>query len=162
MKAFFIFLLALSAKSSFAQSTTDTTNKQVKTDTAYKPIPTIINADGSKTFTVVQVEAEFPGGREGWTKYLQANLNIKLGEKYIKIPKGQKQAKQTAILNFLVDSKGYITEAHVDNVDEIHPKLAAEAIRVIKEGPRWKPAVQNGKPVSYRARQTITWMITAE
>lgn len=143
MKAFFIFLLALSFKMSFAQSLADTAHNQITTDT-------------------VQVEAEFPGGREGWTKYLQANLNIKLGEKYIKIPKGQKQAKQTAILNFLVDSKGYITEAHVDNVDEIHPKLAAEAIRVIKEGPRWKPAVQNGKPVSYRARQTITWMITAE
>ncbi|MEY3507070.1 MAG: hypothetical protein RIR44_302, partial [Bacteroidota bacterium] len=37
-----------------------------------------------------------------------------------------------------------------------------EAVRVIKKGPSWKPAVQNGRNVIYRHRQSITFMVSEE
>jgi protein TonB len=112
-----------------------------------------------KVFQVVQIEAEFPGGKSAWAKYLSSNLNAELGNKCIKIPKGQKQAKATAKVVFLVDKTGVISDVSVENAKEIHPELVKEAIRVIKEGPNFIPALQNGKNVAYKARQSITWMV---
>jgi protein TonB len=37
-----------------------------------------------------------------------------------------------------------------------------EAIRVIKRGPNWKPAVQNGRNVIYRHKQGITFVVQDE
>ena len=61
---------------------------------AQKPfVETITDSVANKTTMVVQIESEFPGGVSGWVKYLQANLNAELGNKAIKIPKGQKMLK---------------------------------------------------------------------
>ena len=40
-------------------------------------------------------------------------------------------------------------------------KIASE-ISVIKRGPKWKPAVQNGRNVIYRHKQSITFMVSEE
>ena len=37
-----------------------------------------------------------------------------------------------------------------------------EAIRVIAKGPNWKPAVQNGRNVIYRHKQSITFLVADE
>jgi periplasmic protein TonB len=113
-------------------------------------------------FTVVQQEAQFPGGLEGWAKYVQANLNAELGAKYIPLKKGQKTAKQTVVVNFIVDKEGNISNVSVVNYDAVHPKLAEEAMRVIKQGPKWTPARQNDRPVISRKRQNISWVVTAD
>lgn len=118
--------------------------------------------DSTKVFTVVQVPAMFPGGLPGWTKYLKSNLNVDLGARYVKIPKGVKEVKQIVKVQFLVDTLGKISNILVLNPNEVHPKLAKEAIRVIKEGPDWSPAKQNGKKVTYRHTQTVTWVISQE
>ena len=46
-------------------------------------------------------------------------------------------------------------------VMEKHFKYYAkeEAIRVIKKGPNWKPAVQNGRNVNYRHIQNIIFVV---
>ena len=118
--------------------------------------------NGDSLFRSVQIEAEFPGGGSGWRNYLEQNLNTRLGGKYIKIPKGDASAKATVIVNFLIDKEGNISEVTADSLSivTIHKKIVAEAIRVIKEGPKWKPAWQCGKNVAYRARQSITWIAT--
>lgn len=111
-------------------------------------------------FSTVQVPAEFPGGLAGWTKYLEQNLNAELGVKYVKIKKGQSVGKATVIVTFIVDKEGNISDVRAENKQ--HPKLVAEAIRVIKEGPKWIPATQNGRKVKYRHRQAITWQVSEE
>jgi len=118
--------------------------------------------DSTEVFTVVQVPASFPGGLPGWSKYLSANLNVDLGAQYVKIPKGQKEARQIVQVQFIVDTLGNISNVQAVNTKGIHPKLIKEAIRVIKEGPNWFPAMQNGKKVMYRHSQTITWVVTEE
>ena len=118
--------------------------------------------DTAKLFTVILVPPTFKGGAEGWRDYLQANLNTEIGTKYVKIPRGQKQVRQTAIVSFIIDTLGRTSQITLENLSEIHPKLAAESIRVIKDGPLWIPATQNGKKVIYRHIQNITWLISKE
>lgn len=114
------------------------------------------------SLTSVQVEASFPGGLNAWRKYLEQNLKSDLGEKYIIIPKGKKSAKQTVIVSFVVDIDGTVSDVKADNLSEVHPKLAAEAVRVIRKGPNWVPAELNGKKVKYRQRQSITWVLSED
>jgi periplasmic protein TonB len=116
----------------------------------------------SDEFTMLEKEATFPGGLQGWAKYLQANLNADLGEKYIPLPKGQKLARQTVKVQFRVNKDGGISDAKVINPTEVHKKLGEEAIRVITHGPKWVPARQNGRNVIYQAVQSITFQVTKD
>ncbi len=111
--------------------------------------------DYDKVFTVVQIEAEFPGGRAAWQKYLERNLNRDLPSE-----NGAEPGKYTVIVSFLVDKNGNISDVSAEN-DPGHG-TKDEAIRVIKKGPAWKPAVQNGRNVAYRARQPITFVVSAD
>jgi hypothetical protein len=96
-------------------------------------------------------------GSAGWIKYLQVNLNSALGAKYVKIPKGEEMATQTAIVTFVIDEKGRISKAKVINENEVHPKLAEEALRVINASPIWKPATVLGEKFSFYLKQPITF-----
>lgn len=111
---------------------------------------------------VVQEEPSFPGGLTGWRDYLVKNLNSELGETCLKIKKGETSVKQTVILSFKVDKQGKVSEVTVVNRDEVHPQLAAEAVRVITTGPDWVPARHNGENVISRKRQTITWVVSKD
>jgi TonB family protein len=90
----------------------------------------------------------FPGGVDGWRKYLEANLHYpkKAWKKHIQ---GLVKVKMT------VDAKGNVGE--VEALNDPGGGLAAEAVRVIKEGPTWIPAFQDGKNVTYRFVQNITF-----
>ena len=110
---------------------------------------------GKNVFTSVQIEAEFPGGPEAWKRYLMRNLNPSVASE-----RGAPAGEYKVLLSFLVDKNGNIS----DVIAEKNPGYgtAEEAIRLIKRGPAWKPAVQNGQNVSYRARQAITFMVTKD
>ena len=118
------------------------------------------NPKGDSIYTSIQIEAEFQGGKPAWKEYLETNLKSSLGGRYIKIPKGESSAKATVIVNFFINKFGLIDSTRADSlaIVTIHPKIVAEAIRVIKESPQWIPAWQNGKNVGYRARQAITFV----
>jgi periplasmic protein TonB len=49
------------------------------------------------------------------------------------------------IVQFSVDKEGRVCDVKV--IKSVHPSLDAEAVRVIKESPRWKPAKQSGNAV---------------
>jgi len=59
-----------------------------------------------------------------------------------------------------VDKTGGISEVKAENDPGYGTK--DEAVRVIKRGPNWKPAVQNGRNVIYRHKQSITFMVSEE
>ena len=117
--------------------------------------------DTKPVFTKVDKEAKFPGGMQGWKTYLETNLNANLA-KHIKLKRKQKFAQQTVKVQFLVDKDGNVSNVKAVNNAEVHPKLAAEAERVIKEGPKWEPAEQNGRRVLYQCIQYITWQVEEE
>ena len=111
--------------------------------------------DYDKVFTVVQIPAEFPGGLPAWSKYLERNLNRDLP-----VENGAPPGKYTVIVSFIVDKNGGISEVKAENDPGYGTK--DEAVRVIKRGPNWKPAIQNGRQVIYRHKQSITFMVSEE
>ncbi len=103
-----------------------------------------------KVFTKVDRPAEFPGGAQGWSEYLQNNL--KYPKKAIK-----KNIQGVVRVQFLVDREGNISE--VMALNDPGGGLAEESVRIITNGPKWKPAEQNGKKVIYRHIQALTFKL---
>ena len=114
-----------------------------------------VEEDYDKVFTVVQIAAEFPGGLPAWTKYLERNLNRDLP-----VENGAPPGKYTVVVSFIVSKTGDISDVTTENDPGYGTK--AEAIRVITKGPKWKPAVQNGRNVIYRHKQSITFVVSEE
>lgn len=114
-----------------------------------------VEEDYDKVFTVVQIAAEFPGGLAAWQKYLERNLNRDLP-----VDNGAPPGKYTVTVSFIVDKTGVISDVKAEN----NPGYgtADEAVRVIRKGPNWKPAVQNGRNVIYRHKQKITFEVSED
>jgi hypothetical protein len=92
-----------------------------------------------------------------WNAYISRSVNADLANKYLKIPKGEKSVKQTVLVEYVITRFGTIGEVRVANAKEVHPALAKEAVRVIKEGYGWKPATFNGQAIEGWAKQPITF-----
>ena len=105
-----------------------------------------------KVFTKVQVEPTFPGGIEGWQKYLQTNLKSD-----VTINNHAPTGSYTAVVSFKVDENGNISD--VKAVKDPGFGTGAEAVRVIKEGPKWIPGQQNGHKVTVMTKQAITFKV---
>jgi TonB family protein len=103
-----------------------------------------------KVFTKVDNPASFPGGLDGWRRYLERNLQY---------PKAaqEKGTQGTVNVQMTVSEDGNISDLKALN--DPGNGLAEEAERVIKKGPKWVPATQNGKPVNYRFVQTLTFQL---
>gem|GEM_PF-1214889 len=103
-------------------------------------------------FTSVEIEAEFPGGSTAWVKYLQQNLNSNVPESH-RAPVGL----YTANVDFIVEKDGTISNTSIEK--DPGYGTGAEAIRVIKNGPKWLPAIQNGHIVRYRVKQKVNFVV---
>jgi protein TonB len=114
-----------------------------------------VEEDYDKVFTVVQIPAEYPGGLPAWTKYLERNLN-----RDVPNDNGAPPGKYTVIVSFIVAKDGSISDVTSENDPGYGTK--AEAIKVIQKGPKWKPAVQNGRNVIYRHKQSITFVVSED
>lgn len=108
-----------------------------------------------KIFTVVQIPAEFPGGQSGWIRYLERTLNRDLP-----VENGAPAGKYGVVVSFVVSRDGSISDVKAENDPGYGTK--DEAVRVITRGPRWKPAVQNGRNVIYRHRQAIVFQVSED
>jgi hypothetical protein len=101
----------------------------------------------------------YPGGDSAWKEYLRAVLNPKLAERYVKIPKGEKEGWQTVILEFVVAEDGEVSGVHVVNGDEVDARLAEEAMRVMRLSPKWVPATFYGEKVKWTCQQGVEFSV---
>lgn len=120
---------------------------------AQEKLETIESIDS--TFSKVEVEAEFPGGASAWRNYLQKNLNADIPNKK-KAPAGT----YMIVVKFIVDKKGKISEVKAETNHGYG--MEKEVVRVIKKGPNWTPAMQNGKVVRAYRRQPVTFVVSEE
>jgi protein TonB len=111
-----------------------------------------VTEDYDKEFKTVQIQAKFPGGPDAWQKYLQRNL-----QSDVPTENGAPTGAYTVVVSFLVDKDGNISEVKAEN--DPGYGTATEAVRVISRGPKWIPAVQNGRNVIYRQKQAITFRV---
>jgi hypothetical protein len=95
-----------------------------------------------------------------WNAYIKRSLNVNLANKYLKIPKGEQAVRQTVMVEFVITRFGTIGEVRVANAKEVHPALAKEAVRVIKEGYGWKSATFMGQAIEGWVKQPITFLST--
>ncbi|HIG32108.1 MAG TPA: energy transducer TonB [Flavobacteriales bacterium] len=98
----------------------------------------IIEEDDDEVFMVVESMPVFPGGDLGLMKYIQKNV------KYPPIAK-EYNITGKVYISFIVDKSGSVTNVKV--VRGVDKNLDAEAVRVIKSLPKYKPGKQRGKPV---------------
>lgn len=111
--------------------------------------------DENKIFDKVEIEAKFPGGDSKWRQYLERNLNPNTP-----VDNGAPEGTYTVVVQFVVDKEG--------NISDVRPLtnhgygMEEEAARVIKKGPKWEPAVQNGRQVKAYRKQPITFQVTGE
>ena len=81
----------------------------------------------------------YPGGMEGWTKYLYRNLTYP--EKELR-----KRIEGRVLVQFVVMANGKVRDVKV--IQSVSPGLDAEAVRVIKKSRGWNPGIKDGKPVN--------------
>jgi len=103
----------------------------------------------------VQILAQFPGGISAWIKYLEHNLR-----QNIPVNNGAPAGDYQVIVSFIVDKDGTISQVNAEN--DPGYGIAAEAVRVIQKSGKWVPAVQNGRNVTYRQKQPITFRVSEE
>jgi protein TonB len=111
--------------------------------------------DENKVFTKVENEAEFPGGQGAWANYLRKNLNANAP-----VDNGAPEGTYTVIIRFIVSKDGSISDVTPET--KFGYGMEDEAAKIIKKGPRWKPALQNGRNVNAYRRQPITFVVTTE
>lgn len=113
--------------------------------------------DYEKTFTKVEKEAKFPGGMEAWKKYLERNLNANVAAN-----EGASIGNYTVKVQFIVDKEGRVSNVQAIEVPAACPGCGAEAVKVIEKGPKWEPAIQNGRKVICQEIQFITFQVAEE
>ena len=90
-------------------------------------------------FVVVEDMPEFKdGGINAFRKYVQENI------KYPTVA-AENGIEGTVFVQFVVDTDGGISNVTVTR--GVDPSLNEEAMRVIRNAPKWKPGQQRGKPV---------------
>lgn len=118
--------------------------------TAHKEVVNVVTyVDGKPVYEPKYLEAAPRyAGKEGFFEYLKAN--VKYPAEAVRAGIGGK-----VIIGFVVTKKGKIK--HVEVVQGVHPAIDSEALRVIKEMPRWTPALQDGKPVDTNMNLPISF-----
>jgi len=111
--------------------------------------------DDNKIFEKVEIEASFTGGESAWKKFLERNLNPNAP-----VDNGAPEGTYTVYVQFVVSKDGSISD--VKALTNHGYGMEAEAMRVIKKGPKWVPAVQNGRQVNAYRKQPITFQVTSE
>jgi len=103
-------------------------------------------------FRNVDALPEFYGGMKGWGEYLQSAL---------KYPDEARKNKITGrvILSFIVLKNGSITDIKV--LRGIGGGADEEAVRVVKESPKWKPGILKGEPVNVAYTMPIFFQLAS-
>jgi protein TonB len=92
----------------------------------------------------VEVKPEFPGGIQKWYSFLKNNFQAP----------DEPGLKGKVIVSFVVEKDGSLTDIKV--LRDIGFGTGKEAERVLKKGPKWTPAEQNGKKVRCSFIQTFS------
>jgi TonB family protein len=108
--------------------------KAVQKETTYKPVKY------KDVVSIPDVMPVFPGeGRDAVVKYLAMNIKYPV--------EAQKKGIQGRVIcQFIIDKKGNVSQVSI--LRGVDKDIDAEAIRVVKAMPQWKPGLEKGKPVN--------------
>lgn len=111
-------------------------------------VATPLPPDDDKVYEVVDVMPEFPGGETELLKYMARN--VKYPAESIK-----NKEEGSLSLSFIINKDGSLSDIKV--VKSLTPLLDAEAVRVVKNMPKWTPGKLKGKVVRVAYTTPITY-----
>lgn len=117
---------------------------------AEKGVIEIYSKKSGAVFAETETPPAFPGNYDGWRRYLERNLQYPNEAQ-------EKGIQGKVVVQFVVDTEGNLSDIYAMN--DPGGGLAQEAVRIIKSGPKWVPALQNGQKVIARTSQTITFRL---
>jgi protein TonB len=100
----------------------------------------IIQRANKEVFEYVEQMPEFEGGEDALTNYLANNIQYPKAEKAKKI-------EGKVVVGFIIEPSGEISNIKAIKYPTNGQALADEAIRVVKNMPKWKAGKENGKLV---------------
>ena len=101
-------------------------------------------------FVTYERQPEFPGGVKALMEYIETNIRY---PQEVKDRGGQGRV----IVQFILEEDGTITGEHV--MKPVDPQLDAEAIRIARSMPKWKPGTWGGKPIRTRFTFPVTFRL---
>ena len=112
----------------------------------YKPQPVNRNS----VYDVVEQMPSFPGGISGLRTYLNQNIRYPAEAQ-------ETCAQGRVVVSFVVGKDGHISDVTV--LRSVDPSLDKEAVRVIRNMPRWTPGKQGGEPVKVRYNVPVSFRL---
>lgn len=111
-------------------------------------IPQPVNS--TRVYDVVEQMPSFPGGISGLRTYLNQNIRYPA--------EAQENCVQgRVVVSFVVEKDGHISDVTV--LRSVDPSLDKEAIRVVRNMPRWTPGKQGGEPVRVRYNVPVSFRL---
>ena len=118
----------------------------VRSKPLYKPQPVNRNS----VYDVVEQMPSFPGGISGLRTYLNQNIRYPAEAQEICV-------QGRVVVSFVVEKDGHISDVTV--LRSVDPSLDKEAIRVVRNMPRWTPGKQGGEPVRVRYNVPVSFRL---
>lgn len=100
--------------------------------------PGIYAAPDTGIYECVEVQPEFHGGNKELFKWLNANIKYPVSAM-------ENGTQGKVVVKFTIKKDGTVEDPVV--VRSVDPALDAEAVRVVKSMPKWKPALLKGEAV---------------
>lgn len=108
------------------------------TEVDFSDMTTEEEQEDAPVFFIVEEMPEFPGGEQALNKFLHENVQYPVI--------AQENGIQGRVyVKFVVNTDGSIT--NVEIARGVDPSLDKEALRVVRDMPKWKPGKQRGKSV---------------
>ena len=103
-----------------------------------------------KVYDIVEQMPEYPGGLTALMNYLRVN---------IRYPAAAQKAgiEGRVIVSFIVEPNGSVS--NVEIVRSVDTDLDQEALRVVRQMPKWKPGKQDGSTVRVKFHLPIKFML---
>lgn len=118
----------------------------VRSEHLDKPQP----VNSTRVYDVVEQMPSFPGGISGLRTYLNQNIRYPA--------EAQENCVQgRVVVSFVVGKDGHISDVTV--LRSVDPSLDKEAVRVIRNMPRWTPGKQGGEPVRVRYNVPVSFRL---
>lgn len=118
----------------------------VKSEPLNKPQP----VNSNRVYDVVEQMPSFPGGISGLRTYLNQNT------RYPAVAQ-ENCVQGRVVVSFVVGKDGHISDVTV--LRSVDPSLDKEAIRVVRNMPRWTPGKQGGEPVKVRYNVPVSFRL---
>ena len=149
-KALLLLLFAVSACSAVAQQTPPRKGDPDAVVTVLPPTVRALPDSSGNVYTSVERNPEFPGGEAKFNEYIKNNL---------KYPDEARKnnVEGRVFLMLIVEKDGSLSNIKV--IRGIAAGCDEEAVRLLKNSPKWIPGINNGHPVRVSYVQPIRFSL---